>query len=390
MGILTLALLLTFTLAGCQSARELNDLPIVIGMGVDRAEAPQTVEITAQVVKPRSVGGAKGGGAGGGENGSDAFWNVHSTGETVLSAERDASHQTGSRLFMSHAEVLVFGRELAADGIQEHIDFFLRSREFRATAFIFVAQGKAGDILRVKPATEKLPAMSLAKLVHGYGFTSEYLKVNLLDFSNRLMSKTFAPVAPLVTVLPGAKGKELYVTDLAVFKQARMVGMLDRRETRGLLWVLGKVKGGLIVVGSPQGQGGATLEIMTAKGKATPVLQDGQITMNIEIKTEAGLAEQTTMENLVTPEGFAYLEQALSEAVQAEVLAAFAKSRQLNADVFGFGEDVHKKYPAQWRQTEDRWDEVYGDVKLHITVESKVRKADLITRPAMPTSGKGP
>ena len=390
MGILMVALLLTATLAGCQSAREVNELPIVIGMGIDRAEAPRTVEITAQVVKPRSVAGAKSGGTGGSDGGSDAFWNVHSTGETVFSAVRDAAHQIGNRLFMSHAEAIIFGRELAADGIQEHIDFLLRSREMRATVFVFVAQGKAGDILQVKPATEKLPAMSLAKLVRGYGFTSEYLKVNLLDFSNRLMSKTFAPVAPLATVLPGAKGKELYITDLAVFKQARMVGTLDRRETRGLLWVLGKVKGGLIVVGSPQGQGGATLEIMTAKGQATPVLDGGGITMNIKIKAEAGLAEQTTTENLVTPAGFAYLEKALSEAIQAEVLVAFAKSRQLNADVFGFGEAVHKKYPDQWRQTEDRWDEVYGDVKLTIKVESKVRKADLITRPAVPPSGKGP
>ena len=390
MGILMVALLLTATLAGCQSAREVNELPIVIGMGIDRAEAPRTVEITAQVVKPRSVAGAKSGGTGGSDGGSDAFWNVHSTGETVFSAVRDAAHQIGNRLFMSHAEAIIFGRELAADGIQEHIDFLLRSREMRATVFVFVAQGKAGDILQVKPATEKLPAMSLAKLVRGYGFTSEYLKVNLLDFSNRLMSKTFAPVAPLATVLPGVKGKELYITDLAVFKQARMVGTLDRRETRGLLWVLGKVKGGLIVVGSPQGQGGATLEIMTAKGQATPVLDGGGITMNIKIKAEAGLAEQTTTENLVTPAGFAYLEKALSEAIQAEVLVAFAKSRQLNADVFGFGEAVHKKYPDQWRQTEDRWDEVYGDVKLTIKVESKVRKADLITRPAVPPSGKGP
>lgn len=369
-------------LSGCWSAREINDLEIVVGMGIDKDKTSGNIRLTAQVVKPGEMRkpSPEGGVGGGGK----AFWDVNSTEKTVFEAVRDITHKTGNRLFVSHSQVVVFGKDIASEGLQKYMDFFLRAHEMRPTALILVSEGTAEEILDIKPEKEKLPAMNMAKLVKSYGFTSQYPKVNFQDFSNRLLSKTTSPVAPLVRIASDNGKKNIYVAGTAVFKNAKMVGTLSKPETRGLLWVTGKVKSGVIDVDTPTGQGKAVLEILKAKSKVTPEIKDGKLYIHVEIKEEASLSEQTTPENLATVPAFEMMQESQAVIIRQEIMEAFEKSKELNSDVFGFGDLVHKKYRKEWKQLEGKWDEIYPTIELLASIETKIRKTDLITKPAVP------
>ena len=69
-------------------------------------------------------------------------------------------------------------------------------------------------------------------------------------------------------------------------------------------------------------------------------------------------------------------------------MAAFDKSREFNADIFGFGEMLHKKYSNEWKTLKDNWDEIYPTIELNIDVESKIIKTDLLKKPAAPKEGE--
>ncbi|NLO82338.1 MAG: Ger(x)C family spore germination protein [Clostridiales bacterium] len=370
-----------FVLSGCSGGREINDLEIVIGMGVDKDESTGNVLLTAQIVKEGKVGRS---GNDGGEE-SKAFWNVSSTGRSIFDAVRQITNKTGNRLFVSHNQVVVFGKDIAAEGLQKYIDFFLRAHEMRPAALILVAEDRASDVMDIKPETEKFPAVNIAKLVKNYGFTSHLYKVNMKDFAECLMSATTAPLAPLVSVLRNKEEKDIYVSGMAVFKNGKMVGKLNRDEVRGLLWVLGKVKSGVILISSPGGQGNAVLEIIKAKSKVTPEIKDGKIVIHVIIKEESSLSEQITTENLATNSAFEKMQKASAEIIRQEIMAAFHKSRELNADIFGFGEMLHKKYSNEWRMLENKWDDIYPNIELRIDVETKIIKTDLLKKPAVPS-----
>ena len=376
---LILCFFMLLTLAGCLSAREINDLEIVIGMGVDKDEKPGSILLTAQVVKEDTAGRAPGNGSGGD---SKAFWNVSSRGNSIFDAVRQITHKTGNRLFISHNQAVVFGNDIAAEGLQEYIDFFLRAHEMRPTALILVAEDRASDVLNAKPETEKFPAFNIAKLVKTYVFTSYFYKVNMKDFASCLMSPTTAQLAPLVSSIPDEGNKDIYVSGMVAFKKGKMVGKLNHDEVRGLLWVLGKVKSGVIIVSSPNGQGKAVLEIIRAKSKVTPEIKDGKIVMHIKIKEESSLSEQTTTENLATDKAFEKIQEASAEVIRQEVMASFDKSKELNADIFGFGEMLHKKYNNEWKTLKNYWDEIYPTIELNIDVETKIIKTDLLKKPA--------
>jgi len=372
-----------FTLSGCFGGREINDLEIVIGIGVDKNESAGNILLTAQIVKENETGGT--GKDGGGED--KAFWNVNSTGNSIFEAVRQITHKTGNRLFISHNQAVIFGKDIASEGLEKYIDFFLRAHEMRPTALILIAEDRASDVMDAKPETEKFPAVNIEKLVESYAFTSHLYKVNMKDFASCMMSDTKAPMAPLVSVMQDKENKDIYVSGLAVFKKGRMVGKLNEDEVRGLLWVLGKVKSGVITVSSPNEQGSAVLEILSAKSKVTPELKDKRIVMHIKIKEELSLSEQTTTENLATDSAFERMQKASAEIIRQEILAAFDKSKELNADIFGFGEMLHKKYGNEWKALKDNWDDLYPSVELKIDVESNIIKTDLLKKPAWQSEG---
>ena len=383
---LILCFFMLFALSGCSGAREINDLEIVIGMGVDKDDDHGNILLTAQVVKENASGESSENGGGGGD--SKAFWNVSSKGISIFDAVRQMTHKTGNRLFVSHNQAVIFGNDIAKEGLQEYIDFFLRAHEMRPTALILVAKDRASDVMDAKAETEKYPAFNIAKLVENYGHTSNFYAVNMKDFASCLMSSTTAPMAPLVSIIQNGENKEIYVSGMVAFKEGKMVGELNHDEVRGLLWVLGKVKSGVIIVSSPNEEGHVVLEIMKAKSKVTPEIKDGNIVMNIKIKEDSSLSEQTTTENLATKEAFEKIQEAAAEVIRQEVMAAFDKSRESNVDIFGFGEKLHKKYNKEWNDLKDNWDAIYPTIELNIDVETKIIKTDLLKKPAAPSEGE--
>ncbi|HHV99227.1 MAG TPA: Ger(x)C family spore germination protein [Clostridiaceae bacterium] len=377
---LILCFLMLFMLSGCTGGREINDLEIVIGMGIDKDKDTGKILLTAQVVKEGELGKLSGSGGGGAD--AKAFWNVSGTGNSVFEAVRQITHKTGNRLFVSHNHAVIFGNDLATEGLQKYIDFFLRAHEMRPTAMILIAENRASDVMDAKPETEKLPAMNIAKLVKAYGFTSHFYKVNMKEFASCLMSETKSPLAPLVGVSQDKDSEDIYVSGMAVFKKDKIVGKLNEHETRGLLWVLGEVKSGVLIVSSPNKEGNAVLEILEAKSKVKPEIKEGKIVINVRINAETSLSEQTTSENLATIEAFEKMQDAQAEIIRHEIMMTFDKSKELNADIFGFGEMIRKKYGKEWKDFKDNWDEIYSTIKLNIDIDVKIQKTDLLKKPA--------
>lgn len=373
---------LIFLLHGCLGAREINDLEIVVGMAVDKGIDPESIILTAQIVKPAEMGKSSGDSGGGGDK--KAFWNVSYTGESIFEAARQITHKTGNRLFLPHDQVIIFGNDIAAESIQKYIDYFLRTNTIRPGTLVLVAEGRASDILDVGAEKEKLPAINAANLVKHYGYTSQLYKINLNDFAERLLSSTTCPIAPLIKVTSDNKNKDVAVSGMAVFNKGKMVGILNEDESRGLLWVLDKVKSGVINIPSPEGQGKAIFEIVDAKSKVTPVISGSKIFINIKVKQKTILSEQSTTENLGTVQGFEVLQKSQAEVIRQEIMAAYNKSKELNSDIFGFGDMLHKKYSKEWQGLKDKWNDIYPTIELNIDVQTKIVGTDLLTRPAAP------
>lgn len=376
-----ICMIIVFSTTGCWNRRELDTLAIVMGIAFDKTENPTKTQLTVQIVKPGELKSGNKAGGGGGK----AYLNVKNTGETVFSTIRGFAHKFSQKLYFHHNQVLIFSRDIAKEGVQKYIDFFLRNHETRLRVWVLVAKDKASDILDVTPQLKKIPAMDITDLLENQAVTSQTSQVRLQQFMSRLMSKTTAPIAPLIEV-SGDEGNEktAVVSGTAVFKKDKLAGQLDNTETRGLLWVTGEVKSGIIDVDCPSGDGKVSLEIIRADSKITPEIEDGKIHIKVKIKEEGILGSQSCPENFAEPAAIAALEKKKAAAIRSEVQAALKKARELNTDVFGFGDRVHQRYPRLWKEFETRWDETFPNIEVTVAVEAKLRRMGRITKPAYP------
>ena len=378
---LTICLLFLVSLGGCWNSRELNQLGIVLGVGMDKDKGSEVVKLTTQVV---NAGQIKSGEKSSGNGQGNAFTNFQTEGDTVFAAVRSAANFSSRKLYFPHNQVIILGRNIAEDDVTKYLDFFIRDPETRLNVLVLVADNTASEVLESEPDLEKVPADEIAKQIEGEAKSvSQSMIVKLSDFKECLMSNTKAPVAPIVKVEDINGKKKAIISGTAVFKSGKMVGELDETEGRGLSWVLGKAESGIIEAKSPEGNM-VSMETVRAKGEFSPEISDGKVKITIRISEEGNVGEQAGSENLSKLSNVAFLEEQKEKVIQSEVTAAINKAKKMDADIFGFGESIQKKYPKEWANMENNWDEIFPQTEIEIHVDAKLRLMGRVAVPAVP------
>lgn len=404
-GLLLLAVIVTQP--ACWDQREVEQLGIVMGIGVEPASG-ERVRVLVQNMAPAATGkdAAGGGGGGGGQNmGGNAYRNRSREGDTIFEAMREIAQESSRRMFFAHNQVIIISESLARErGVKEIMDFFERNPEIRRTTWLLIGRGDLATLLDEPGRIEDLPAQRIVSIIDQQDRYSRYAVLRLGDFLELLESESTHPFTAVVETIPNPAAPNaadghgqsagqvpqplhnirLYGT--AVFRRDKLIGWLDPRESRGLQWLRNQVKGGDIDMPAPAAKGKSiSLEIIRSKTKLQPEIRDGQIYITVKIKEEGNLTETTGPLDLTNPETIRKLEQIQAATIQAEIEAALNKAQQeYGVDVFGFGEAVHRKYPREWKEMKKMWPELFPGVQVQFEIESKIRRTGLISKPVEP------
>lgn len=370
-------IILPGTLTGCWNLRELKDISIVMGVGYDIGKNSEPFALSFEVVKPDAIKGSKEHQQSGG---SKAFSIVKSSGNSVFGAVRSATHESSRKLYFPHNQMLVIGKEAAVSGVYDFFDFYIRDHETRPTVSVVVIDGKAEDIWNIDTQQDNLPSQTVENLLYAQKSNSQTPIINVQDFIIRLRSKTAAPIAPW-SEINSIDGKQvLYVSGTAVFKKDKLAGKLDEVETRGLLWTLGEVESGIVEIQCPEHNDSIGLEIIRSEGKIRTAIQGKKVYADITINTTQFIGNMQCPYNTLLIENIKKLEKLSEAAIKNEVLSAVRKAKALNADIFGFGDAVYKKYPREWKTIEKDWDELFMEIEVALDVECKIERAGTVNQ----------
>lgn len=359
-------LLPLFLFSGC-NVTQLHERMIVQGIGVDYTEGSYVV--TMHVFDAVSAGQ-------GSEGGTDEVQVLTAQGDSVLDAFTSITRQAGHEPLYSQNLVLILGEEVAKEGLEQVLDFFIRYYEARPDVNMFVARGLAADILNSEADGKRIQAAQIEDLSQANGLYAVPSSSTVMHVAAALESET---ASPNIAVLKKAKIGEndvISADGTALFHDGRMVGYLDHDQTRGMMLMMGETGGGTEVL-EVEGVGRVTFSLGKNKSEITTKIENGLPVFTITVQTDANIYEiDRSVRDKLTGDSFRYMNEALKQRLEEECRGALQTCIMENrSDIFQFGKRVLQADPAYYREyVEGQWDTMMAKAQYHVQVDVSIKR----------------
>ncbi|CAH2715047.1 Spore germination protein B3 [Neobacillus rhizosphaerae] len=384
--IVILSISFLILLTGCWNRKELNELAIVVGLGIDKSD--DQFIVTVQVVNPGEIAAKQG------TSGKAPVVVYQDKGDTLFEAIRRITTISPRKLYFSHLRFLVYGEELAREGIGETLDALTRDQEFRTDFYITVAkEAKGGEILRVLTALEKIPVNQLYdSLEASQKSWSPTITITLDQLITELVSPGIDAKLTGITlkgeeqtgeVIENVQRTEPYTRlkykDIGVFKGDKLIGWLNEEESKGLNEALGNVKSTILEVPCTK-KGKTAIELIRTKSDIkTVVTKDGPKGI-IKYKAEANVGNvQCKTLDLMKPETISDLETKAENNIKKMIRETLKVTQEnFETDLFGFGEALHRSNPDYWKQAKSNWNQQYKELPVELKVDVRIKRIGTI------------
>src|SRR5690606_34555637 len=227
-------------LTGCWDRTEVNDLAIVQCSAYDKDGDHYRVSVSFPLVSQMT--GTRGGGGGtGGKEGQNNY--VESAdAEAIRTALANLQRKLSRRLYFAHRRVLLIGEEMARHGVSAILDNIARFPENRISTFVLVAEGSALQLMQTPVLMERIPAEMFREIL------TTFMKspVTAKDFIHAILTEGIDPYTlafDRTETKTGDKAADtIAVHGLAVFRDDRLMGILDAKHLNGALLALDQLR----------------------------------------------------------------------------------------------------------------------------------------------------
>ncbi|MGD0153272.1 MAG: Ger(x)C family spore germination protein [Thermacetogeniaceae bacterium] len=415
---LALAVLLLLNCAGCWDRRELDALNVATMIGVDRIVKDGKPRVLVSILSLKTVVGGAPSGGGSVVMPPSLGYVSSAEGETITDAARNIALRSPRLLYLGHAQAIVIGERMAREGIQDVIDYADRNKEIRYRTEVVTCQGSALEALESQPEYESTSAMELSKMIRNDPVRiSKVVPANLFNMIYSLMTPGKDAAMPRMSLLAppergssirkgpasgeitlgkqsqqdqagqqtGAKDQDVnpllgveeaqhperktfQVDGTAVFSGDKLVGWLNEKEGLGTMFITRQARGGEIPFAFKSPEPNASYTFRSASASVKPVISQDGITFEVMIKGSGQLTEDKNSAIDLTKESDTKAaEQLINAEAQRACQDAVTKCQSLHADIFGFGDMIHKADPVFWKQIGDRWRDYFPGVKVQVT-----------------------
>lgn len=389
--LLPIVLILTASLlaTGCVGKREINDLALVMAVGVDKGKEGKT-KVTVQVARPADARGQTGAPSG---NTGDPVWSANAEGKTIFEAIRNLATFSTRRVFWAHNYIIVINEDLARDGIHDVIDFFTRNPELRMNTWVVVTPDKAEDIVSTLTGIEVMPGEALDKLFRYTPVSAQAPRTKIRDLFSAYLSNGTEPILARMKLIDrGVSNKkagqagsvqQVELAGAGIFKGDRLVGTLNAIETKNIQPFIEDVESRTEVLECPTNKKEkVSIEIRHPKLKVIPEYKKGKpVVFHVELTAYSNIVEAGCPISLEDEESLKQLENQLKKRVENEMEQVIQKlQNEFNADVLHFGKVFNNRFPAEWKEIKGDWEEHFKAAKVDVQVDARVRSTPLYYR----------
>jgi spore germination protein KC len=392
--ILVVFLTMVLVLSGCWSRRELNDIALVIGLGVDKIGDEYV--LSTQVVDPSEIS-AKGG------SGRAPVVTYKMKSHTLIGAVRKLTATTPRKLYLAHLRMFVVGESVAKEGIAPVLDFFSRDHELRSEFYVILTkENKAQEVLSMVTPLEKVPSSYMyTMLKHSEKYWAPFSTLKIDQLDNELSSTNKGSVITAVEIkgsMEEGKLKKnveniaienyLQYTSVGVFQEDKLVGFLSVPEAAGYKYLTNKVTSTVIEMPCNKKQKDVT-ELVHTETIVKAKVSNHKPSIQVKVNAEANVAELQCQADLLNLDVIRTLEKKTERAIKFDIDKALQKmQKQYHVDIFDFGEKIHQSNPKEWKKIEKNWPEIFSTLPVKVDVKVEIRNFGKVNRSTPSLQGR--
>ncbi|WML55846.1 Ger(x)C family spore germination protein [Neobacillus sp. PS3-12] len=356
--------MLSFLLVGCWDRIEVNDLALVMATGLDKT-SDQKLQVTAQIATP-----SQGGQSAASSSNQLPYLVVSTIGTNTISAKQKMQEELSRRIYMPHRRVLIIGEDLAKQGFQPILDQLTREPSSRLDTFVLIAKGTtANALMKVPYPYEGVPMEAVREIERSkLGPT-----VTLKDLVNVISSGTMSPLLPAIEMESQSNGHSTFrINGTAIFRHDRLIGWLDDRKTRGLMWLRKDVKQAFMTIKLNQTPGYISMNLNNYATKIFTKKEKGQLVIHFTVLADGDIVENSTDIDLMDPKNDTRLNKIFSDELNKRITSSlYTIQHRYQTDVLEIGEILHQQKPKEWKKLSAHWDQEFPKVKF--VIQTKVK-----------------
>ena len=367
-----LSLILLLSLTGCWNYNELNDYSIVSGVAIDKSEDEYEMSVLISN-SPKSNSSES--------NSSESQVVVYSgKGKSIFSALKQIGLISPSELYFGSFSVLVISEEVAKDGINNAIDFFVRYPNSRKNFYVVLSKdSKAKDTLKIMTPLSSFPSQ---KITDNIKSTTELQGIIASKNFNHLLSIILTQGTELSLncieiigdVEKGSNKENIESSEpktytklgnLGIFKDDKLVDWANRDESLGINIVKGAIKEMFLDIEYKDGY--VVIDSTSFSSDIKAKMKDAQPVININLSGEARIIEVEGDVDLEDSKVIEEIQKKANNKIKKRVQQAIDLAIKNKTDIFGFGQMFYQEYPKYFKKREKEWNNNLDKIKINIS-----------------------
>src|SRR5579875_256833 len=362
-----------FLLPGCYDIREVDDMNLVLALGIDETR-DHHVSVTAEFVNPASTPSSSDGGSS--SSGSRQPVIVRQeTGISIEDAIGKFEREIPHSVYLAQNMLVLFGETYARNGIDRALDYFERNRAFRRNQLFLVTPDPVTDVLSASVDPEPLNALGIRELVEQSSTELRFVQSEQQHVMEEYLSPSQAPVMALIGL--NQSGHPV-LQGVAIFRADHMVDTLSVDEMQGLGWLLGRTRQvALRMPCTGAGDGtGTTIRILGSKTRFYARPDRGNLSVHLHVDARAEIEQLCPHEKLDDVK-LKQLNIMASSEIERSMRNALLKLQEDDVDVCQFGKRIFLQSPDYWRKVSPTWLSAFPKISVEYRANVQIVRANL-------------
>ncbi|KKK38531.1 hypothetical protein WQ57_07970 [Mesobacillus campisalis] len=365
-------ILTTLLLTSCWDRREINDMAFVIATGYDKGNKKDSYLVSVQVPLISAMGGAGSSGGGGGTSGGNPYFVDGADGRNIRESNMNLQERMSRNLYFAHRRVVVFGEEIAKEGIKESLNLILIQPQSRISTYVLMSKGRAIDILNTPSRFEKLPGEAIREMA------KNSIEVNVNDVIQQWESPGLEAVIPVIekgnTEVKTETESEISMNKFAVMKDDKVIFTTNREEAGGVLWIKNKMRGKNVTFPF-KNKGEISLKIIQSKINKQFKMKAGRPAFTLKVNTTGILMENEPNVSLEDPQTYVKVIKEFEKVVEKQITSLLNHAHDEGSDIVGFGNYLYRTHNPSWeKRWKKDWRERLKELEFTVEVEGDIQR----------------